>query len=90
MRTGVISRMCALSCYGPAAATQRHRMLEKRTCAPGLSHEKVLLQFLMYSEGSDVNKRELAKSGVNIPKPWEEEQCSSLQHFASRLRWGRA
>lgn len=37
MRTGVISRMCALSCYGPAAATQRHRMLEKRMCAPGLS-----------------------------------------------------
>jgi hypothetical protein len=36
MRTGVISRMCALSCYGPAAATQRHRMLEKRKCAPGL------------------------------------------------------
>ena len=40
MRTGVISRMCALSCYGPAAATQRHRMLEKRMCAPGLIRRK--------------------------------------------------
>jgi len=38
----------------------------------------------MYSEGCDVNKQELFKSGVNIPKPWVEDECLSLQRFASR------
>jgi hypothetical protein len=54
-----------------------------------LSHEKGREQFLMYYDGSDVNKREIFKSGVNVPKPWVEDQCPSLQRFAPRLRCGR-
>jgi hypothetical protein len=54
-----------------------------------LRHVKGLQQFLMYSDGGDVNRRELFISGVNTAKSWEEDQCPSLQHFASRLRPGR-